>query len=699
MTDLKFTFTAPLNGFADRFTQSTPMEKKVRQERRLLIRVLFFFAACISFESAHGSFSTDKLADDLAHIVESSPVRGVSLAVVKLCSQHDSLQRPEVKTLAIGDVAMATLSPSGDRVGSISYPKLIPDMAMPVGSISKLITGLLVLRAVQADVIALDDPVERYLPGVFQSKWSTPVTVAMLLEHAAGLGGSTYRDYAANTFGIGPLAYVQGRQPFILRWQPGKHYSYANDGATIAAALVEEAWDADFDTLVQREIFTPLEMKSSHFSPREVFAKEHSRVLGFDADGQTLMPIWSMPIRPSGALNSTPRDLAQVISMLLRRGKLSDDSTFLEPSHIRRMERAETSMAARHGVGHTSYGLGNFLYLEAGKAFHGHWGKTEGFSATLGYQPGKREGYVMIVNTADAPTVHRLRKAIASAVGVEKSETSSQQGNKVIPLNPDFSDEKLAKIPVNGATFVGHTHDHAQRAWLFGLLMACKIAPSGDDLILAPLLPLGLDQCFISEGTVYRERNIPVATAVLVRDRDALWWVDGESYRHEPASKVWLKLFALLAGPLAACIAVVVSFAHFTSRCLGKMRREKNHLIKSIGSLNKSDRFTGIYLLGLSGLALVGFWYIFLTRGLLGGPGTAATLGQYGVISLLITGLSVLSPVLLMFATGVHLRKFKFRGARSLGHVFSFFFLCAASVMGAHFFLLAANHWLPLVTW
>ena len=101
------------------------MGKKVQQKRRPVIRVLFLFAVCISFDSAHGSVSTEKLAEDLAHIVESSPVRGVSLAVVKLCSQHDSLQRPEVKTLVIGDVAMASLSPSGDRVGSISYPELM----------------------------------------------------------------------------------------------------------------------------------------------------------------------------------------------------------------------------------------------------------------------------------------------------------------------------------------------------------------------------------------------------------------------------------------------------------------------------------------------------------------------------------------------------------------------------------------------
>ncbi len=458
----------------------------------------------------------------------SSASKLMSAALAALADQEVATQLEQiVEATAIQEAAAVVI-----REGQAGAP--IGDAARRyrIGSVSKLLTALLVLRAQEAGVLNLEDPVATYLPGVLTGDGADEVSLANLLEHTSGLAGSGPSEYAAHSPGLDPLQYVAQHRPFKLRWRPGLHYSYSNPGCTLAAAVVEKAWGGDFDELMRREVFEPLGMADTTF--------DAASPPSYHADGSTLASPWAMPVRPAGSAVSTASDMAKVVEMLVQ-----DGGDFLPAESIARLERGETGLLADAGGGRGSYGLGSFAYAAGDQLLRAHWGKTEGFRATLAYDPQGATGYVLLVDTAADPDVHRLRRLLNDHVTRDLPEPEPPPSIGSAPHN------------ISGL-YVNHSHDGAQRGWLFALLDARRLTPTPNGLEVDPLWQ-GPPTSWTRVGdALYQARGLPVASGATATVNGIGYWIDGESYRRVPAWAYWCRVIILMAGLAASLLAVAV---------------------------------------------------------------------------------------------------------------------------------------------
>ncbi|BAM04636.1 serine hydrolase [Phycisphaera mikurensis] len=526
------------------------------------------------------------------------------------------------------------------------------------GSVSKLLTALLALRAEEAGVLSLDTAVLDLLPGSLEGPGAERVTLAHLLEHTAGLPGSSPAEYAADAPGLDPLDYVRERAPLRLRWAPGLHHSYANAGVTVAAAMVEAAWGAGFDALMRREVLGPLGMADTDFAGAGAVDAPPS----FAADGQRVMPPWRMPVRPAGSVVTTAADLGRLLEALL-----ADDGSFLSPAALVRLHEGRTSPVARAGGGAGVYGLGNFPYIANGRSLRGHWGRTEGYQASVAYLPGPPgvsgggRGYVLLVDTADRAAVSRLRSALDG------------HATRGLPAAAPAASVGPAPDAVAGL-YENASHDSVQRAWLFALLDARRLTPTPDGLAVAPALggpPTAWTQ---TAPGLYRADGLAVASGATFQAGGDAFWADGESYRRVSAWSWWGRWTALASGLLAAAAAPLLWL-----------------LVVLVPPL-RSALLLPATALGLAGLALLVLVGGFVGFHLGGDLSTIARLGRVGPASLTLLAASVLAPLALAAGLLGLAPRYRSRAAWALA-------AGLALPMAAAVVLLWSSGMIPCVSW
>ncbi|WP_327368377.1 serine hydrolase domain-containing protein [Streptomyces sp. NBC_01217] len=187
-----------------------------------------------------------------------------------------------------------------------------PAAFVEIGSLTKVLTGTVLMRMVRAGLLGLDDAVEQRLPAPPGSG----ITLRMLADHTSGLPrlppGLSGRDpYAA--FDQDALRAVLGRLGEIAVRRPGQEAEYSNLGYAVLGAALVSAAGQPYEELVREYVLTPMEVDEVTAQPpagrllgaRSLFGGERDR--------------WTMngPILPAGGLWATPRALATVITGLL----------------------------------------------------------------------------------------------------------------------------------------------------------------------------------------------------------------------------------------------------------------------------------------------------------------------------------------------------------------------------------------------
>jgi CubicO group peptidase (beta-lactamase class C family) len=151
-----------------------------------------------------------------------------------------------------------------------------------IGSVSKMLAAIAVMKLVDRGVVDLDTPVVSYLPAFrMASPGYENVTVRMLLDHSSGFPGTDYRNADIRTPVPGYLDQVlQTLSTAPLKAPPGYMSVYCNDGFTITAALVEATTGTSYVQFVQDEILTPLGMANTRFPlgafPDGTYAKAYA---------------------------------------------------------------------------------------------------------------------------------------------------------------------------------------------------------------------------------------------------------------------------------------------------------------------------------------------------------------------------------------------------------------------------------------
>ena len=288
-----------------------------------------------------------------------------------------------------------------------------PDSLFRIGSTSKMFTALAVLKLVDEGRLNLNTPLRELVPEVeFQNPWEDehPVRLLHLLEHTSGWHDTSLAEYAHNDPTPAQLRDVIHLFPHKRqsRWVPGTRHAYCNTGTGIASYVVEKITGVPFEDYIQQEFFAPLGMASATF-----FLPDAGNVLAQPYAKGKPEEYWHIIYRAAGAVNASPRDLANLLQFYLNRGENEAGRLLLAPSAIRRMETPHSTLASKQGVT-AGYGLANYTsgHKRYNVAFHGHNGGMAGAMSDFSYSPVLQGGYALVITGADSGAMQPMIDAI-----------------------------------------------------------------------------------------------------------------------------------------------------------------------------------------------------------------------------------------------------------------------------------------------
>ncbi len=209
-----------------------------------------------------------------------------------------------------------------------------------IGSTSKLITWTAVMQRVEAGKLDLNTDINTYLDfemplGLEKSLGKTatePITMTHLMTHTPG-----FEDYPGMLFRLSedellPLnEYIKKYLPARI-FPAGEVAAYSNYGTALAGYVVERVSGLPFSEYIEKNIFTPLNMKSStyrqlttsDFSAR--IAKPYRFINGSYVEGsfEYILP------EPAGSMSTTASDMANFMIAHLSGGAYDGEQILKE---------------------------------------------------------------------------------------------------------------------------------------------------------------------------------------------------------------------------------------------------------------------------------------------------------------------------------------------------------------------------------
>ena len=245
------------------------------------------------------------------------------------------------------------------------------DTEYRIGSITKTMVAVCVLRLVDAGEVGLGDRIGDHLPDAP----APDSTVYQLLSHTAGIASETPPPWWERTSGDTRPQLRDVLTPDPLRHEPGRVHHYSNPGFGLLGALVAAKAGRPWFDVLRDDVLAPLGMTRTEYLPTGAHA------LGWAvhpwADVLLPEPIHDHGLlAPAGQLWSTPGDLCRFGVFLG-----GDGAGLLAPATLELMRTPAVAPDAAGWAG--SYGLGVQLMRLGEHVVFGHTGSMPGFLAVL----------------------------------------------------------------------------------------------------------------------------------------------------------------------------------------------------------------------------------------------------------------------------------------------------------------------------
>ncbi|HEU4585045.1 MAG TPA: serine hydrolase domain-containing protein [Gemmatimonadaceae bacterium] len=337
---------------------------------------------------------------------------------------HAFLAEHRTPALVIGviDAEGERVLPYGVMSTSDSTP-VTGDTRFEVGSVTKVLTSLLLARMVESGEVKLDDPIARFLPdsvGAPEYR-GTPVTLRELATHSSSLPRlpgniapanmlDPYADYTADRL----YAFLDS---YDLPQPPDSHYEYSNLGAGLLGFLLSRRAGEPYDKLLEQRVLGPLGMNDSYVA--ELGGDTDARLAQGYAEGKPV-PFWHFgSLDGAGALRSSTNDLLRLLS------------AELHPERTSLAEAIELTQQIRfHASPQLALALGwHVVQLPDSSSLYWHNGGTGGARSFVGFVPKSGVGVVALMNEAlPLDAVNQLGIQLARAV-VAKGASASTAGS------------------------------------------------------------------------------------------------------------------------------------------------------------------------------------------------------------------------------------------------------------------------------
>ncbi|MEL6831677.1 MAG: serine hydrolase domain-containing protein [Bacteroidota bacterium] len=377
--------------------------------------------------NVYAQLDTARLATEIRNLFSTSDLPGLSAAIVT----------------ADGPVFQISVG-YADRD---TEKRFLPTSSMPVGSVTKTLTGMAIVKLIESGALDWDAPINDYLPFSIVNPYfpEEPIQVRHLLNHTSSLldgknYGQTYlldgRAGELDKEGMhwGYLDFLEKHERISLRgfveqtlvrkgkWykkknflksKPGTEKAYSNINAAVAGLLVEQVSGKPYATYVQEEIFEPLKMTTSSFAGHIDY--NSSRAQLYFPSGYRVPP-FELATYPDGGWLTSVSDLSLYLQDVLggyqgRPGLLSEESYQLM------LPGDEDEKRAFWGMGSESRLIG-------------HTGSDPGVHCDIRFSADHPVGVVLLTNTnaEDNEELWQQFKGIMDTLSEAASKVNLKRG-------------------------------------------------------------------------------------------------------------------------------------------------------------------------------------------------------------------------------------------------------------------------------
>jgi CubicO group peptidase (beta-lactamase class C family) len=199
---------------------------------------------------------------------------------------------------------------------------MTPAALFRIGGVSQTLTAAAIGLLSERGRLDLDSPVQHYVTSFPEKEW--PISARQLMAHTAGIRhqageGEIFRKTSCSDDAERLAIFADDP----LRFRPGTKYAYSTYGWVLVGAAVAAAANEPYLDFVQREILTPLDMKST---VPDIAGKTDGTVTRSYFPRMMLNPRYGLQdapavdlscILPAGGFLSTPSDLVRFGSAMM----------------------------------------------------------------------------------------------------------------------------------------------------------------------------------------------------------------------------------------------------------------------------------------------------------------------------------------------------------------------------------------------
>ncbi len=279
-----------------------------------------------------------------------------------------------------------------------------------IASITKIVTGMVILKLQEENRLSLSQPVTTYIPWLRNiPNWNEDITLTHLLSHTAGLPAEYTPD------GPRDEALLEESLKKELMEIPeiphgDRDFLYSNLGIRLASLAAQKVTGEAYSRLAQKYVLEPLEMAQTTFDLKKMstpYTLSFPHTYG-NGGFEVSHYIMENAVRlAAGGLYSNVLDLSKLARCILNEGKNDRGDRVLSAESMAKMRRQRAQVAEGRGYGLTTQ---SFQYDHG--VLYGHLGNANPYCGSLLVDMGKGIGICLLMNTFDDALRTELPKQI-----------------------------------------------------------------------------------------------------------------------------------------------------------------------------------------------------------------------------------------------------------------------------------------------
>lgn len=300
-----------------------------------------------------------------------------------------------------------------------------------IASISKVVLGLTLMKAIEEGHISLEDDVNTYLDFKVRNPQfpDTPILVKHLTAHTSSIIDGDFYDYAyiniepgatnnteidqdklSNFKSVSEKLSLQGflkkglsitdaSNPAYIygKYAPGASYDYSNIGAALTAYIIQKAVGEDFKTYSKKGVIAPLSMQNTSWNVTDLDASKRSKLY---STMKLRYPEYDLVTFADGGLYTSVDDLGILLSELIKahqgNGTLLNKKSY-EVFFKKQLE--ESQFKSEKSIRDFKRGYNQGIFIAYERSSIGHSGGDPGVGTLMYFDPITHIGKITFKNT------------------------------------------------------------------------------------------------------------------------------------------------------------------------------------------------------------------------------------------------------------------------------------------------------------